>query len=116
MPPNCEEASDRTFFTQRCTLEYASSAIMTTKAGATVILKGSDDWFDWIDQVANYARQLHLWQFVDPDAANRPPILTEPREPVAPTPTQAPAPEPQPGEAAQPKQAPPEPIPVPKEL
>jgi len=83
---------------------------MTSQAVASVILKGSDEWFDWIDQVANYARQLHLWQFVDPNAVNRPPTPEEPREPVAPAP--APAPEAQPGEAPQ---AAPEPIPVSEE-
>jgi len=59
------------------------------QAAATVILRGSDDWFEWINQIANHARQLNLWQYVDPDAANRPSLPTEPEMPMAPAPQQA---------------------------
>ena len=57
---------------------------MTTQAVASVVLKGLENWFEWMDHIANYARQLNLWQFVDPDAANRPLFLLEPVIPATP--------------------------------
>ena len=56
-----------------------------SKSVVTVILRGPDDWFEWINQVANYARQLDLWHYVDPDGVIvNPPLPTKPERPVAP--------------------------------
>jgi len=50
----------------------------------STILKGSSDWYDWLFMIKTIAKKRHVWEYVNPNSDNRPPLLEMPVLPPVP--------------------------------